>query len=69
MAFSCAPALLSVLALVGIRDTSCVDLPWQSWAMCDYLVKLTLAFVFLAPYRLAMNRILPNWQAPLGQQG
>ena len=69
VAFSCAPALLSALALVGIQDTSCADLPWQSWAVCDYFVKLTLAFVFLAPYRLVMNRLLQNWQAPLGQQG
>lgn len=68
VAFSCAPALLSVLALVGIQDTSCADLPWQSWAVCDYLVKLTLAFVFLAPYRLFMNRFLSAWQAPAGQR-
>ena len=69
VAFSCAPALVSVLALVGIRDTSCADLPWQSWAVCDYLVKLSLAFVFLAPYRLCMNGFLSAWQAPAGQRG
>ena len=69
VAFSCAPALLSVLALVGIQDSSCADLPWQSWAVCDYLVKLSLAFVFLAPYRLCMNWLLPARPAPAGQRG
>jgi len=39
-----------------------------SWAVCDYLVKLTLAVVFLAPYRLCMNWLLPTFQPPAPQK-
>jgi len=37
--------------------------------VCDYLVKLVLAVVFLAPYRVIMAWLLPAWNAPVGQQG
>ena len=36
-------------------------LPWATWALGDYAVKLAMAAVMLTPYRLAMAR-LPAWR-------
>ena len=69
VAFSCAPLITAGLAAVGIHDACAADLPWQSWAVCDYLVKLVLAVVFLAPYRVVMAWLMPSWNAPVSQQG
>jgi uncharacterized PurR-regulated membrane protein YhhQ (DUF165 family) len=68
VAFSCAPALLAGLSALGMQD-SCIDLPWQSWALCDYLVKLSLAVVFLVPYRACMNWLLPVLEPAAQQRG
>lgn len=38
------------------------DLPWTNWAMVDYLVKLAMVAVFLAPYRFLIAR-MPAWTA------
>lgn len=38
-------------------------LPWQSWALCDYGVKLGMILVFLGPYRMLIDR-MPAWQGP-----
>lgn len=38
-------------------------LPWQSWALCDYAVKLLMIGIFLGPYRVIIAR-MPAWQAP-----
>lgn len=32
---------------------------WAGWAVCDFLVKVTLALILLGPYRAAMRLILP----------
>lgn len=39
------------------------DLPWTNWAMVDYLVKLAMVALFLAPYRYLIAR-MPMWSAP-----
>lgn len=39
------------------------DLPWTNWAMVDYLVKLAMVALFLAPYRYLIDR-MPMWSAP-----
>ncbi|WP_029003349.1 queuosine precursor transporter [Azorhizobium doebereinerae] len=40
-------------------------LPWTSWALCDYGVKLAMILVFLGPYKVIIAR-MPVWQpAPL----
>jgi uncharacterized PurR-regulated membrane protein YhhQ (DUF165 family) len=57
LAFSCAPALASLLATVGIVDGCGEGLPWQNWALFDYLVKLALAVVFIVPYG-ALRRVV-----------
>ena len=36
-------------------------LPWETWALCDYGVKLTMIALFLGPYRIAIAR-MPAWQ-------
>jgi uncharacterized PurR-regulated membrane protein YhhQ (DUF165 family) len=69
VAFSCAPLITLALGTLGIHDACGADLPWQSWAVCDYLVKLVLAVVFLAPYRVFMAWLVPAWNAPVSQQG
>jgi len=35
-------------------------LPWETWALCDYGVKLAMIGLFLGPYRLAIAR-MPAW--------
>ncbi|TCT05235.1 queuosine precursor transporter [Aquabacter spiritensis] len=36
-------------------------LPWRSWALCDYAVKVLMVGVFLGPYRFLIAR-MPVWQ-------
>ncbi|MGU3494672.1 queuosine precursor transporter [Xanthobacteraceae bacterium A53D] len=36
-------------------------LPWESWALCDYFVKLAMILVFLGPYKAIIAR-MPVWQ-------
>jgi queuosine precursor transporter len=50
LAFSCSAAICSALAVVGIHDACGEGLPWATWALFDYLVKLMLALVFILPY-------------------
>ncbi|TDT96437.1 hypothetical protein DFO45_1629 [Azorhizobium sp. AG788] len=38
-------------------------LPWTSWALCDYAVKLAMILVFLGPYKALIAR-MPMWQQP-----
>ncbi|MEP9376872.1 queuosine precursor transporter [Aquabacter sp. CN5-332] len=38
-------------------------LPWQSWALCDYAVKLLMIGIFLGPYKVIIAR-MPVWQPP-----
>jgi uncharacterized PurR-regulated membrane protein YhhQ (DUF165 family) len=55
LAFACGPVLglgltiSDALGLVGIAD-SCAALPWVNLAVADYLVKLALAALSIAPY-------------------
>lgn len=35
-------------------------LPWVTWAIGDYIVKLVLALILLGPYRLLINRWLQS---------
>jgi queuosine precursor transporter len=60
LAFSCAPALARGLEAIGITDACGDGLPWQSWALCDYLVKLALAALFILPYGALRRWISPN---------
>jgi queuosine precursor transporter len=59
LAFSCAQAVGGTLALVGL-DGPCGDgLPWQRWALFDYVVKLGLAAIFILPYGALMRWLGP----------
>jgi uncharacterized PurR-regulated membrane protein YhhQ (DUF165 family) len=55
VAFACGPipgvgaTVSDLLGQAGIED-SCIALPWSSLAVADYLVKLTLAALSIAPY-------------------
>jgi queuosine precursor transporter len=57
LAFSCSAALGAAFGLVGITDACGEGLPWQNWALFDYLVKLALAVIFILPYG-ALRRIV-----------
>jgi uncharacterized PurR-regulated membrane protein YhhQ (DUF165 family) len=62
LAFSCAGLIDGTLALVGLGGDCGADLPWQRWAMFDYLVKLVLAALFIVPY----GALMP-WISPIAQ--
>jgi queuosine precursor transporter len=55
LAFACGPVpglgltISDMLGLAGIAD-SCAALPWLNLAIADYLVKLALAALSIAPY-------------------
>lgn len=68
VAFSTAPAVTALLAVAGIHDAGAEGLPWTSWAVCDYLVKLGLAVLFLIPYRACVAWLLPGWGLPAGSR-
>lgn len=57
LAFSCSAAIGAVLGAIGIHDACGDGLPWTSWALFDYLVKLVLAVLFIAPYGALMRWI------------
>ena len=57
LAFSCSAAIGSAFALVGITQDCGDGLPWTTWAVFDYLVKLALAVAFILPYG-ALRRIV-----------
>jgi uncharacterized PurR-regulated membrane protein YhhQ (DUF165 family) len=60
LAFSCAQAIDGALGLIGL-GAPCGDvLPWQRWALFDYLVKLGLTAVFILPYGA-----LTRWPGPV----
>ncbi len=40
------------------------DLPWTNWAVADYLVKLAMVALFLAPYRYLIGRMSSWTQQP-----
>jgi queuosine precursor transporter len=62
LAFSCGvvpglgATISDVLAQVGIAD-ECVALPWVNLAVADYLVKLALAAIAIAPYGAMLSVI------------
>ncbi|MFG1398868.1 queuosine precursor transporter [Roseixanthobacter pseudopolyaromaticivorans] len=39
------------------------ELPWQTWAVFDYGVKLAMILLFLGPYRALIAR-MPAWPGP-----
>ncbi|MDQ0506319.1 queuosine precursor transporter [Xanthobacter agilis] len=39
------------------------DLPWTNWAVADYLVKMAMVALFLAPYRYLIGR-MSAWTPP-----
>jgi queuosine precursor transporter len=57
LAFSCAPIVENALGFLGLGGGCGAGLPWQTWALSDYLVKLMLAVAFILPYR-ALTRLL-----------
>ena len=60
LAFSCAPsARRRGWALPGSAAPAAHGLPWTSWALFDYLVKLALAVLFILPYGALMRRVTP----------
>jgi queuosine precursor transporter len=59
LAFSCAGAIDGTLSLLHLGGACGADLPWQRWALFDYLVKLGLAAVFILPYGALMRWIGP----------
>jgi uncharacterized PurR-regulated membrane protein YhhQ (DUF165 family) len=52
-----------VLGSIGIAD-ECVVLPWTNLAVADYLVKLALAALALAPYGAILRFIRPRLAQP-----
>jgi len=59
LAFSCAPSIDLTLAALGIGGDCGAGLPWMTWAVFDYLVKLALAVLFLVPFGALMRWITP----------
>lgn len=55
LAFGCASVIGAGFALVGIHESCGEGLPWQTWALFDYLVKLGLAALFILPYGAALR--------------
>ncbi|MGI9501102.1 MAG: queuosine precursor transporter [Geminicoccaceae bacterium] len=51
-------ALFFSLAFVG------TGLPWVTWAIGDYGVKIAVALVLLIPFRLALRDMTPTSEAP-----
>jgi queuosine precursor transporter len=62
LAFACGPVpglgltISDALGVVGIADT-CMVLPWTNLAVADYLVKLLLAALSIAPYGVLLTMI------------
>jgi uncharacterized PurR-regulated membrane protein YhhQ (DUF165 family) len=62
LAFACGPVpglgltISELLAAAGIAD-SCMALPWENLAGADYLVKLALAVLAIAPYGAVLSRM------------
>jgi uncharacterized PurR-regulated membrane protein YhhQ (DUF165 family) len=60
LAFACGPipglgaTISDTLGLVGIAD-QCMALPWVNLAAADYLVKLLLAALSIAPYGVVLS--------------
>ncbi|WP_230530385.1 queuosine precursor transporter [Microvirga roseola] len=50
-----------ILAAVGIAD-QCIALPWVNLAVADYLVKLALAALAIAPYGAILTIMRPRLQ-------
>jgi queuosine precursor transporter len=57
LAFSCSAVIGSSFGVIGITDACGADLPWTTWAVFDYLVKLALAITFIIPYG-ALRRVV-----------
>jgi queuosine precursor transporter len=57
LAFSCSAVIGSAFSAIGIGDACGEGLPWATWAVFDYLVKLALAVAFILPYG-ALRRIV-----------
>lgn len=62
LAFSCASVVGSGFSLIGIAEACSDGLPWITWAVSDYLVKLAMAVLFLLPYG-ALRRLVPPTSA------
>jgi hypothetical protein len=54
-------AIFFALAFAG------TGLPWITWALGDYAVKVAMALVCLAPYRALMAAFRPRFAAPLSR--
>jgi uncharacterized PurR-regulated membrane protein YhhQ (DUF165 family) len=52
-----------MLGQAGIAD-SCIALPWVNLAVADYLVKLGLAALAIAPYGAILALMRPRLQRP-----
>jgi hypothetical protein len=52
-------SISGLLASVGIADACDPGVPWQTLAIADYLVKLVLAALFIAPYGALRGLIRP----------
>lgn len=59
LAFSCSGLIGSLLGTVGITDACGEGLPWETWALFDYLVKLGLAVLFILPYGALRRLVTP----------
>jgi len=65
LAFSCSTVIGSTLGAIGITDACGEGLPWTTWAIFDYLVKLALAIVFILPYGALRRVISPAAVEPI----
>jgi uncharacterized PurR-regulated membrane protein YhhQ (DUF165 family) len=54
-------SISEILGQVGIAD-QCVALPWTNLAVADYLVKLALAAIAIAPYGAILALMRPRLQ-------
>jgi queuosine precursor transporter len=63
LAFHCGEVaggtISGLLGSIGIADTCDPGVPWQTLAVADYLVKLALAALFIAPYGALRGLIRP----------
>jgi queuosine precursor transporter len=64
LAFYCGPlpgvgmTISDLLTGIGVAD-GCLALPWTTLAAADYLVKLVLAALFIAPYGIMLRFVRP----------
>ncbi len=60
VAFSCEPMVAGFIGLFGISEPCMPGFPWHTLAVCDYLVKVALAMLSVAPYGAILAWLRPD---------